>query len=79
MPVAILGAVMMWECSCPSFHGAGILEGEDSKQPVINGGEKTLVAGEGGERSILRSLGSGEVSGWRAHEQDCCIFHNTVR
>lgn len=48
MPRAILGAVVMWEHSCPSFHGAGILEEADSKQLVTNGGEKTLVAGERG-------------------------------
>lgn len=69
VPRAILGAVVMWECSCPSFHGAGILEGVDNKQLVTNGGEKTLVAGERGDTSILRSLGSGVISRGHAHKQ----------
>lgn len=68
-PGAILGAVVMWERSCPSFHGAGILEGADSEQLVTNEDEKTLVAGERGDTSILRSLGSGEISSGHAHKQ----------
>lgn len=79
MPRAILGAVIMWECSCPSFYGAGILEGGDSKQLVTNGGEKTLVAGERGVTSLLRSLGSGEISSRHAHKQQHGTLHNTVR
>lgn len=65
---AVLGAVLVWGCLCPSSRGAGILQGEDSKQPAMNEGEKTQVAGERAE-VYPESLGSAEVSCWCAYGQ----------